>query len=84
MAKKVYITENQLNRIVESNNKKHNKNNNDINMHCIKANRKKRREEDRDVYGDGFKQTTRVAKSEKAYSRKGKNKFKGSYFNDEY
>ena len=45
---------------------------------------KKRREEDRDIYGDGFKQTTRVAKTEKAYSRKGKNKFKGNFFNDEY
>lgn len=84
MAKKVYITENQFNKLIESQNKKHNKSHNDINMDCIKANRKKRREEDRDIYGDGFKQTTRVAKTEKAYSRKGKNKFKGNFFNDEY
>lgn len=84
MAKKVYITENQFNKIIESQkNKKHNKSK-DINMDCIKANRKKRREEDRDIYGDGFKQTTRVAKTEKAYSRKGKNKFKGNNFVDEY
>lgn len=83
MAKKVYITENQFNRLVESQNKKHNKSNKDVNMECVKANRKKRREEDRDIYGDGFKQTTRVAKTEKAYSRKGKNKFKGNYFDDE-
>lgn len=83
MAKKVYITENQFNRLVESQSKKHNKYNKDINMDCVKANRKKRREEDRDIYGDGFKQTTRVAKTEKAYSRKGKNKFKGDYFDDE-
>lgn len=83
MAKKVYITENQFNRLVETQSKKHNKYNKDINMDCVKANRKKRREEDRDIYGDGFKQTTRVAKTEKAYSRKGKHKFKGNYFDDE-
>jgi hypothetical protein len=83
MAKKVYITENQFNRLVESQNKKHNKPNRDINMDCVKASRKKRREEDRDIYGDGFKQTTRVTKTEKAYSRKRKNKFNGNYFDDE-
>ena len=83
MAKKVYITENQFNSLVESGNKKKKNKKNDINMSCIKAHRKKRREEDRDIYGDGFKQTTRVAKTEKNYSRKGKNKFNSNYFDNE-
>ena len=81
MAKKVYITENQFNNLVESRAKNKKKKSEDINMSCIKANRKKRREEDRDIYGDGFKQTTKVAKTEKTYSRKGKNKF--NYYDDE-
>ena len=84
MAKKLYITEKQFNRYFPggfflrriSGRSRTAKD-------CIKANRKKRREEDREIYGDGFKQTTRVAKTEKAYSRKGKNKFKGNYFDDE-
>jgi hypothetical protein len=83
MTKKLYITEKQFNRLIETQSKKNTKSSKDINMDCIKANRKKRREEDREIYGDGFKQTTKVAKTEKAYSRKGKNKFKGNYFDDE-
>lgn len=81
MGKKVYITERQFNNLVESSkkNKKRNKSKKDINMDCVKANRKARREEARELYGDGFKQNTRIAKSEKTYSRKGKNKFKQNF-----
>lgn len=53
-------------------------------MANIKVDRKGRRDADRDIYGDGFKSTTRIAKSEKNYSRKGKNKFRGDNFDDEY
>lgn len=81
MAKKLYITEHQFNSLVESQTKKNKKE--DINMSCIKASRKKRREEDRDIYGDGFKSNTRVSKTVKTYSRKGKNKFNNNYFDDE-
>ena len=83
MSKKIYITENQYNKIVEGKGKKHDKKQ-DIAMACIKADRKQRREEARELYGDGFKPTTRIAKSEKSYSRKGKNKFKNDFYDDEY
>lgn len=76
MGKKIYISEEQLQSLVEN----RNKNKRDINMDCIKANRKAQREEFRDIYGDGFKSTTRIAKSEKQYSRKGKNKFNKNNF----
>lgn len=82
MAKKVYITENQFNTLVEGKNKKQNKKNDTI-MKCVKATRKARREEERENYGDGFKPTTRVVKSNKTYSRKGKNKFRQDFLNDE-
>jgi hypothetical protein len=76
MAKKIYITEEQFNKLTGKKMKK-----NDI-IDAVKANRRKRREEDRDYYGDGFKQTTKISKSEKAYSRKGKNKFKNDFYDD--
>lgn len=79
MSKKIYITESQFNNIVED--KKENKKKKKELMTYVKANRKARREIDRDIYGDGFKATSRVAASDKTYSRKGKNKFryKNSY-----
>lgn len=73
--KKIYITENQYNNIVECSQKKYKKDKEQLNKDYIKAHRKQRRNQDRDLYGDGFKATTRVNKSEKNYSRKGKNKF---------
>ena len=81
MSKKIYITESQLKSLIESQNKKKKKE--DLLMTTVKANRKARREEARDIYGDGFKATTRVAKSDKVYSRKGKNKFRNNNFNEE-
>ena len=81
MSKKIYITETQLKSLIESQNKKKKKE--DLLMTTIKANRKARREEARDIYGDGFKATTRVAKSDKVYSRKGKNKFRNNNFNED-
>jgi hypothetical protein len=42
----------------------------------VKANRKARREEAREMYGDGFKSNTHIAATDKKYSRKGKKKFK--------
>ena len=91
MAKIIKITESQLNdfiqnesgRINESGRKNKKKTQKDFETDYIKANRKGRREEARERYGDGFKPTTRVSKSEKNYSRKGKNKFKGD-FPEEY
>ena len=84
MGKRIYITESQFNDIVESakkvNKKKSKK---DFEMDYVKANRKGRREDERMRYGDGFKATTRVNKSEKNYSRKGKNKFRGEFSDDE-
>ena len=79
MGKKIYITENQFNGLVE--NKKSNKK--DDMMSAIKVARKHRREDDREIFGDGFKAKTRVAKSEKKYSRKGKNKFNGDFYDDD-
>ena len=82
MGKTIYITENQYNNLVESNSTKSSKKENII--ASVKANRKKRREEYRDIYGDGFKPTTRISKSEKTYSRKGKNKFNKNFIDNEY
>ena len=79
MAKKVYITEGQYHDIVKN---KKNKKQDNI-MACVKASRKARREESRDIYGDGFKSNTHITKTEKVYSRKGKNKFKGDIYDDE-
>lgn len=79
MAKIIKITESQLNdyiereRINESGKKSKKKSKKDFENDYVKANRKGRREEARERYGDGFKSTTRVSKSEKNYSRKGKN-----------
>jgi hypothetical protein len=83
MSKKIYITESQFNELMESkkNNKKKSKK--DFEMDYVKANRKGRREEERERYGDGFKPTTRVSKSEKSYSRKGKNKNWKNFSDDE-
>lgn len=80
MGKKVYITEEQYSNIAK--NKKYNKKQDDI-MAYVKANRKARRDESRDIYGDGFKSNTHITKTEKAYSRKGKNKFKGDIYDSE-
>lgn len=82
MGKKIYISENQFNQLIEGKSQKNKKQN--FAMANIKADRKGRRDADRDIYGDGFKSTTRIAKSEKNYSRKGKNKFRGDNFDDEY
>jgi hypothetical protein len=82
MGKKIYISENQFNHLIEGKSQKNKKQN--FAMATIKADRKGRRDADRDIYGDGFKSTTRIAKSEKNYSRKGKNKFRGDNFDDEY
>jgi hypothetical protein len=74
MGKKIYITESQFNNLVES--KQEKKKKKKAILDVVKADRKARREEAREIYGDGFKPTTRVAKSDKVYTRKGKNKFK--------
>jgi hypothetical protein len=79
MGKKIYITENQLNQFVGS--KKESQKKKKAVMDYVKAARKSRREEERDYYGDGFKANTRIAASDKKYSRKGKNKF--NYYNDD-
>ena len=78
MNKRIYITESQFNDLFEG--KKENKKKKKETLDYVKANRKARREEARELYGDGFKSNTRVAKSDKCYTRKGKNKFK--YNND--
>lgn len=82
MSKKIYITENQFNELMEAK-KKDKKSKRDFEMDYVKANRKGRREEERERYGDGFKPTTRVSKSEKNYSRKGKNKNWKNFSDDE-
>ena len=82
MGRTIYITENQYNDLVESNSTRSSKKENI--MASVKANRKKRREEYKDTYGDGFKPTTRISKSEKTYSRKGKNKFNKNFIDNEY
>jgi hypothetical protein len=68
---------------MESNKSNKKKSKKDFTMDYVKANRKGRREEEREHYGDGFKPTTRVSKSEKNYSRKGKNKNWKNFSDDE-
>lgn len=81
MGKKIYITESQFNNLVES--KQEQKKKRKAILDVVKADRKARREEAREIYGDGFKSTTRIAKNNKKYSRKGKNKPRfGEYDND--
>lgn len=81
MGKKIYITESQFNNLVES--KQEQKKKKKAILDVVKADRKARREEAREIYGDGFKPTTRIAKNSKKYSRKGKNKPRfGEYDND--
>lgn len=85
MAKIIRITESQLKEFVKNNREVFSENKNkkkDFTMDYVKANRKGRREEERERYGNGFKSTTRIAKSNKNYSRKGKNKFSAD-FSDE-
>lgn len=91
MAKLIKITESQFRdfianereRINESGKKARKKSKKDFEMDYVKANRKGRRDDERERYGDGFKPTTRINKSDKTYSRKGKNKFKGDFSDDE-
>jgi len=83
MGKKIYITESQFNEIFEGKKNSKKKSKKEFEMDYVKANRKGRREDERERYGDGFKSTTRVSKSEKNYSRKGKNKFRGDFSDDE-
>lgn len=91
MARIIRITESQFNdyirsekeKLHESGKRNKQKSKKDFEMDYVKANRKGRREEERDRYGDGFKATTRVSKSEKNYSRKGKNKNNWKEFSDE-
>lgn len=83
MSKKIYITENQFNELVENKKKNTKKSKKDFEMDYVKANRKGRRNEERERYGDGFKSTTRVSKSEKNYSRKGKNQNWKNFSDDE-
>jgi hypothetical protein len=80
MDKKIYITETQRNRIIESR-QEFLKKKKEL-MDYIKADRKARREEAREIYGDGFKSNTRIAASDKKYTRKGKKKFKYDNIND--
>ena len=88
MAKLIKITESQFRdfianereRINESSKKARKKSKKDFEMDYVKANRKGRRDDERELYGDGFKSTTRINKSDKTYSRKGKNKFKRRFF----
>jgi hypothetical protein len=82
MSKKIYITESQFNELMEAK-KSNKKSKKDFTMDYVKANRKGRRDEERERYGDGFKPTTRVSKSEKNYSRKGKNKNWKNFSDDE-
>lgn len=80
MNKKIYITESQFNQLVES--KKEVKKKKKAIIDYVKADRKARREEAREIYGDGFKPNTRIADSDKKYSRKGKKKFQYDRFDD--
>lgn len=80
MAKLIKITESQFRdfieneRLNESGKKNKKKTKKEFEMDYVKANRKGRREDERERYGDGFKPSTRISKSDKTYSRKGKNK----------
>lgn len=80
MNKKIYITESQFTNLVES--KKEDKKKKKAALDYLKADRKARREEERELLGDGFKSTTRIADSDKKYNRK-KNKFRYNRFNDD-
>lgn len=82
MSKKIYVTESQFYELMETK-KANKKSKKDFTMDYVKANRKGRRDEERERYGDGFKPTTRVSKSEKNYSRKGKNKNWKNFSDDE-
>ena len=42
----------------------------------------KNNKKDKDFFGDNFKVTSKVQKSEKSYSRKGKNKCDGNSYED--
>lgn len=83
MSKKIYITENQFTELVENKKRNTKKTKRDFEIDYVKANRKGRREDERKRYGDGFKSTTRVSKSEKNYSRKGKNQNWKNFSDDE-
>lgn len=83
MGKKIYITENQFTELVENKKKNTKKTKKEFEMDYVKANRKGRRDDERERYGDGFKPTTRVSKSEKNYSRKGKNQNWKNFSDDE-
>lgn len=78
MNKKIYITEAQFNHLVEG--KKENKKKKKAIIDYVKANRRARREEEREMYGDGFKPTTRIAASKNTYNRK-KDKFRYDKYN---
>lgn len=85
MTKKIYITESQFNELVENKKQlKHNKEK--VAKAMIKADRKERRDSDKNYYGDGFKSHTRIGKSGKDYNRNGKGKFRASDIDldDEY
>ena len=83
MGKKIYITENLFTELVENKKKNTKKTKKEFEMDYVKANRKGRRDAERERYGDGFKPTTRVSKSEKNYSRKGKNQNWKNFSDDE-
>lgn len=81
MSKKIYITESQFNNLVES--KQEQKRKKKAILDVVKADRKARREETREIYGDGYHRNTTTTKNGKKYSRKGKNKPRfGEYDND--
>jgi hypothetical protein len=91
MARIIKITESQFNEFVKNERERlyepgmrtKKKSKQDFETDYVKANRKARRADEKERYGDGFKSTTRINKSDKTYSRKGKNKFKGDYNNDD-
>ena len=87
---KIKLTRNELNTILENcikrcleeeMNEAKRKFDDDYEMDYVKANRKGNRDAEREIKGPGFKSNTKVHKSMKNYSRKGKNKF--SYNGDE-
>lgn len=73
---KVNITEKELRNIVECAIKRAVEEDIDEgkDLRYVKANRKGQREADREMKGDGFKSNTKVHKTQKDYSRKGKNR----------
>lgn len=75
MGKKIYITESQFSNLVES--KQEKKKKKKAILDVVKANRRARREEAREIYGNGWgNPKTHVATTDKVYTRKGKKKFK--------